>query len=350
MQYTLHLTNQCNFACDYCNVAKGSAAMSEETAFSAVDHALTRAQAAGNRKICLSFYGGEPLLQRALICSVVNYCAIRAAETGIRFTYRMTTNGVLLDEDFLTFAQANKFKLALSIDGTEAVHNRHRFSCDGAPTFCEVSAAAARLLAHFPNAYAMLTVNPDTAAALCASVQSVYALGFRTLLTTPNFSVAWTEQELDTLAAQYQALAAWYAERLLAGESLRLPLFDNKLVNAVTPALMQDKCVPARNGVSVFMNGEIFPCTQYAYHAQYAIGRVSHAIDESALAKIRTAAAISPEECQACALRERCDNRCGCRNLATTGHINRVSPLFCAHERMLIPLADALGAQIFIPA
>lgn len=348
MQYTLHLTNQCNFTCDYCNVSKGDAAMSKETARNVVNYAVAQAKKTGKSSICLSFYGGEPLLQKELIFDVVDYCAHISAGTDLRFTYRMTTNGVLLDEDFLSFAAANRFKIALSIDGTKTVHNRHRSYCDGSTTFADVSAAAKRLLAHFPDSYAMMTVNPDTATHLLASVQFLYNIGFRAFATTPNFSVTWAGNELEQLAEQYKQLADWYAAKLLAEEALRLPLFDNKLMGYLTPTVLEGKCTPAKHGVSVSMTGEIYPCTQYAYHPQYAIGSVGGIINNQALNDIRQTAAIRPTECQSCALQDRCDNQCGCRNLAATGHINQVSPLFCAHERILIPLADALGERIFI--
>ena len=47
------------------------------------------------------FYGGEPLLKRELIVETIRYCRQVQARTGIPFHFKMTTNGLLLDEAFL---------------------------------------------------------------------------------------------------------------------------------------------------------------------------------------------------------------------------------------------------------
>jgi hypothetical protein len=51
-------------------------------------------------------------------------------------------------------------------------------------------------------------------------------------------------------------------------------------------------------------------------------------------------------ECRECALRERCNNSCGCLNWQTTGSVNAISPTVCRHGQMLMPIADHIGREL----
>ena len=43
----------------------------------------------------------------------------------------------------------------------------------------------------------------------------------------------------------------------------------------------------------------------------------------------------------------RCANYCGCQNWRLTGDITRVAGILCAHEQMLIPIADEIGNRLW---
>ena len=44
---------------------------------------------------------------------------------------------------------------------------------------------------------------------------------------------------------------------------------------------------------------------------------------------------------------DRCNHWCACLNMRTTGHVDRVSPTVCEHERMLTPIADWIGNTLW---
>jgi uncharacterized protein len=79
----------------------------------------------------------------------------------------------------------------------------------------------------------------------------------------------------------------------------------------------------------------------------YAIGHATTGIDEDARAKLYTLNAEENPECQECAVRERCNHYCGCLNKQVTGRIDRVAPLLCMHERIVLPIVDKLAARLF---
>ncbi|MCL2757622.1 MAG: radical SAM protein, partial [Coriobacteriia bacterium] len=101
MHYTLHLTSQCNMRCGYCYVSQSENRMSVETVHKAVDLALQ----SGNSRLGLVFFGGEPLLCQDLIQETIRYSTERIREdASAKFFYKITTNGLLLDDAFVQYA------------------------------------------------------------------------------------------------------------------------------------------------------------------------------------------------------------------------------------------------------
>ena len=92
MHLTLHLTDRCNLACRYCYARHGTADMHFETAVAAIE------KCAAGPDCGIIFFGGEPLLCAPLIWRIMDWCEARRPG---RFHYKVTTNGMLLDEAFL---------------------------------------------------------------------------------------------------------------------------------------------------------------------------------------------------------------------------------------------------------
>jgi uncharacterized protein len=57
----------------------------------------------------------------------------------------LQSNGVLLDEDFLTVLGRSDVSIGVSVDGTAAAHDRHRTHANGRGSHAEVAAALSRL-------------------------------------------------------------------------------------------------------------------------------------------------------------------------------------------------------------
>ncbi|MCL1888658.1 MAG: radical SAM protein, partial [Kiritimatiellaeota bacterium] len=160
MHLTLHLTERCNMACRYCYQTPGADDMAPDTARAAI-----RACATGEN--CgVIFFGGEPLLRKDLIWDIIRECENEPR----RFHYKVTTNGLLLDEDFLARAKQHRLHIALSHDGVAEAHDTCRVMPDGGRassravgTFDALLPKLELLLRWQPYAPVMLTVNPETA-------------------------------------------------------------------------------------------------------------------------------------------------------------------------------------------
>jgi uncharacterized protein len=123
----------------------------ESAAFRIAEHAATH----GIKDIDVVLHGGEPLLAGP---TFIEYAAntLRAALhdcNSVRISVQ--TNGLLLDAGYLELLARLDIKVGLSMDGSQAAHDRHRRKHDGTATFGRV-AEAASLLAGYPHLFSGL--------------------------------------------------------------------------------------------------------------------------------------------------------------------------------------------------
>ena len=343
MHYTLHLTTACNMACKYCYVEQNPAVMSTETARAAVDAAARDGGSAG-----IIFFGGEPLLQKELIYQTVDYARHVQARGNTRFHFKVTTNGLLLDEDFLRFSRESNLFIALSHDGVRAAHDANRVDAKGNGTFERLSPVIDALLEARPYAPVMMTIDPSCVQHYAEGVEHLYGRGFRYLICSMNYAGDWTETALAELEHQYKLLAKFYEAHTLAEDKFYLSPFEVKLASHIHgTTYCAERCELGKKQLSVAPDGRLYPCVQFVGDDRYAIGHIKSGIDEKKRLELYKVNEAKKQSCVGCTVKGRCNHHCGCLNKQATGSITKVAPALCAHERILLPIADKLGARLY---
>ncbi len=349
MHLTLHLTTACNMQCDYCYAPPhDGAGMSRAVARQALELG-TRLN--GGASCGVVFFGGEPLLQRPVIYQLVKEARELERNRAGRFHFKVTTNGLLLDEEFLEFSIRENLLVAMSFDGTAAAHDAHRRLRSGEPSHELLLGKLRLLLAARPYASVLMVVNPDTARHLVDSTSQLLDEGARYLLVSLNHAAAWTENDFAILRDQLERLASLYISWTKAGRKFYLSPFEVKLSSHINQhCFRRERCELARRQISVGPDGHLFPCVQFVKagpQSRWCIGHVSTGIDETAKKRLHDEAEQEKVPCGECAFRERCNHTCGCLNWQSTGSIASVSPVLCRYEQMLIPIADRIGRSLF---
>ncbi len=338
MHLTLHLTTRCNLACRYCYQRHGTDDMPFATAAAAIDRLTAVDPNPG-----LVFFGGEPLLLRDLILDLVDRCETRSPA---RYHYKITTNGTLLDDDFLAAATHRRISIALSCDGVRAAHDACRVNPAGRGTWDRVAPVLPRLLARQPYAPVMMTVTPTTASRFAESVLWLRDSGVRWLVTSLDHAAPWDDRTFRILARQYRRLAHAWLDDHRRGRKFGFAAFDKRIAARIHPGL-GCSCLLGRRQISVAPDGTLYPCVQFVGHPDWAIGTVADGLDEARRDAIYRRNEAPKATCAGCALESRCHNRCGCMNFQTTGTLDRVPPILCEHERLLQPLCDHLAATLY---
>ena len=341
MNLTLHLTDNCNMDCSYCIREKCPKDMSEDVLIAACDLAFSRGQRAG-----LCFFGGEPLLKKDLIYKALDYCEERSKKTGIRFDCKMTTNGSLLDEEFLRRAVRAKMGIGISFDGK--AQDICRIFAGGKPTSSVVEEKAKLLLSYMPEASALATIAPQAVPYYAESIKYLHDIGFKHISCVIAYGrkVNWTDEDLDALKVQLEKACEYIKELFIKGDRVFIGPIYSKIGECIRDKNPAERCHLGVRQMPVTPKGELYPCTSFIGDENYLLGNVFEGINEQKVIEIAKRSS-TPETCIGCGLVKRCTNSCGCANRMNTGDENKVSPLQCTYERMLIEVSDKLGEELY---
>ncbi len=334
--------------CRYCYAPpQASPAMAEGTALAAM-----RMGAALNGGQCgVVFFGGEPLLEKGLIRSLVAGGRGMQSRGEAAFHYKITTNGLALDGEFLEFCVKNEIMVSMSFDGLPDAHDAHRVLADGSPTSAALLERLTMLLAFKPYASVIMVVNPDTAARMAEGVEFLLDLGVRYLIVALNYAADWQDEHLDELETQYARLGRLYVRWTRAGRKFYLSPFETKIASHVDGGCFAGhRCDLGRRQISVDPAGYLYPCVQVVKagaESRWCIGSVAGGLDRQRQRALNVEASARKEACAVCDLEPRCTHTCACLNWQTTGATTQVCPPLCRHERMLTAAADRVGGILY---
>ena len=152
-EFVLKVVGRCDLDCDYCYMYHSAdqrwrqqrGVMREPVAERIAAAIGAHAGRHGLRDIAVVLHGGEPLLAGGpRLAAIAGAIRARAPDaTTVRVSVQ--TNGVRLDGDMIAALAAARIRVAVSLDGDAAGHDRHRRFPNGAGSHAEV-ARALRLL------------------------------------------------------------------------------------------------------------------------------------------------------------------------------------------------------------
>ncbi len=125
----LHIAHDCNLKCRYCFAEEGEyhgrrALMSYEVGRKALDFLVANSGSRVNLEV--DFFGGEPLMNWQVVKDLVAYGRSLEEPHHKKFRFTLTTNGVLLDDDIIDFANREMANIVLSVDGRKEINDRMR--------------------------------------------------------------------------------------------------------------------------------------------------------------------------------------------------------------------------------
>jgi radical SAM protein with 4Fe4S-binding SPASM domain len=137
----INLTGACNLACTYCFAEGGDyGRIYQKMEMHTVDYIFDfiRRHVTKSRKVRFEFFGGEPLLNFPIIKEICERSDRLAAETGIEFCNRISTNLTVMPAGVIEFFHARKFIVSVSIDGGAETHNQNRPTKSGKESFAGI--------------------------------------------------------------------------------------------------------------------------------------------------------------------------------------------------------------------
>ena len=208
----LHVAHTCNLNCAYCFASQGKyhgerAVMSFEVGKQALDFLI--AHSGTRRNLEVDFFGGEPLMNFDVVKQLVAYARSIEKEHGKHFRFTLTTNGLLIDDDVIDFANREMSNVVLSLDGRKEVHDRYRVDYAGNGSWERIVPKFQKLVAARggKNYYMRGTFthqNPD----FLADIRTMLDLGFTELsmepvVCAPGDPAELTPADIEIVMKQY---------------------------------------------------------------------------------------------------------------------------------------------------
>ncbi|MCL2284174.1 MAG: radical SAM protein [Fibromonadales bacterium] len=153
----INLTEDCNMRCKYCGYhdlryvnSNSLKDIDKITLKSTLDFII--AHSVDSYETTISFYGGEPLLRFDLIKFAVEYLEVKN-NRGHKYTYRLTTNGTLLDLNFIDYFVNKNIMCVISLDGPIFIHDRYRVYKGDNPTYADIMKNLKKIAKKYPVYY-----------------------------------------------------------------------------------------------------------------------------------------------------------------------------------------------------
>jgi uncharacterized protein len=325
----LTLTERCNLACTYCHARRSPRRMSPEGVDAAVDAWVAAARA--EPALTLSFYGGEPCLEPALLHRAMARARAVAAP-GQRLRCWTATNGLAVPTALLDLG----LELAVSIDGVVGADERR--TADGRSARDDLLAALPALLPH--ARLARVTVTPANVVRLCRNLQDLARLGFRRIVVQPAWELVWGDDAVAAWTREQERLATWVAGARASGS----PVPELPHLAAVERRLRHGAprfaCGAGESHAAVATDGGLYPCYRFVFGAEYRLGEAGLGItDREAQRAIAVPVdALRPEEggCAACPAADGCVHYCPALGHLLGGEPSAVPAVVCALHRATV--------------
>ena len=279
-------------ACDYCfeHPRRFRQAMTEEVARMALDMLAQNAQKNGTRRINVTFFGGEPLLNWPVTKFILEYMVrLKGSKRVDGIGGTLITNGTLLKDEWLDYfkknAKRNGLNIQLSIDGTQRVHDKHRVFPNGKGTYEAIMKNVPRWLELGENVVHVHSVfNLDTIKYMYESYLSFREMGFRDIWFLPIPYLPYSSQNVEEYEEQLTKIkddiVREYRETRNPDLKQGYAPLDRGWKN---PCGFSKPCGAGVNYVSVTASGDIYPCHHFYYQDpehHTKIGDVYTGVDE----------------------------------------------------------------------
>ncbi len=353
----LHVAHDCDLRCAYCFAGTGSfsgarALLPLETGKKALDWLVS---ASGGREMLeVDFFGGEPLLNFGVVKELVAYGRALERAHNKRISFTLTTNGLKLTPDIVSFCNDEISNVVLSLDGRGRVHDRARKTADGRDSFglvagkiADFAASRERLGLEYYVRGTYTACNLDFAEdALFLFDMGIKNISLEPVVLPSSHPMAIREEHISGLISQYDALAEAYLARRKAGESVYFFHFHADLSGGPCLAKRVSGCGAGNEYAAVTPEGGIFPCHQFAGNEAFKLGNVFDGALEPALRDVMVNTTLySKPECRACWAKYLCGGGCMASAHKLTGSLSAPDPIACALQKKRLECALGVLAE-----
>lgn len=270
-----------------------------------------------HEKLRVNWHGGEPLLAGlGFFREIARRQGTYPAKTWMN---GVQTNATLLDEEWSSFFSENHFGVGVSIDGSEATHDRHRVNVAGHGTYQAAMRGVESLRRHNIYPGLICTVTKRTAGQAKEMLASLVQAEFRHIAFNAFYNTSMVphgDAEGLTEDEWFRFLVDIF-ESWLELNDPRVCVREIDSMLAWVRAKAADSCAyrgTCHRWFVVNYDGEVYPCERLGRDPKFgnvsSIGTISNLIESSAVQEWRCDLSRLPSKCNACPVQTLCRNGC----------------------------------------
>lgn len=339
--FTIYMTTACNFRCSYCyEDFKENSQLNEKSLRETLDFIFNYGE---NEKISLVFLGGEPLLNKEMIYQSIDYINKYYPNRVVK--YHITTNGSLVDEDFIEFMRENNFHVRLSFDGNKLSHELNRISKDSDSCYEKILENIQKVHRSQLSYEIRMTIAHNTIPYMFENIRFLHERGLSNIGMIMDVRLNLSEDLKKEFKSQVEKISAYYIQEYDKNSKLTIDQFDGKLLQFLCDfGNCFSMCDAGINNYKIMPNGDIYPCSFLTNNNKFIIGNIHNGVD---IQKSRNIA-ISlfdkyDAKCKGCQIRDFCHGmKCGYMNYLNTGKINVPSDSECYCEQIFYKAVERI--------
>lgn len=335
----LHIAHTCNLNCEYCFASQGKyhgerALMSFEVGKRAIDFLLENS---GKRKnLEVDFFGGEPLMNFEVVKKIVKYARSVEKKHNKNFRFTLTTNGVLVDDDVIDFANKECHNVVLSLDGRKEVHDNLRKTINGSGSYDIIVPKFQHFAERRGNkGYYVRGTFTHNNVDFTNDILHMADLGFTELsmepvVCSPDDPYALTYDDLPVLYEQYEILAKEMLKREEEGRPITFYHYMIDLTGGPCIYKRISGCGSGTEYLAVTPWGDLYPCHQFVGDEKYLMGDIWKGVtNKEKQNEFKLCNAYARPECKDCWAKLFCSGGCAANAYHATGSITGIYEYGC---------------------
>ena len=284
-----------------------------------------------------------------VVKQLVEYARSIEKEHNKNFRFTLTTNGMLIDDDVIDFANKEMHNVVLSLDGRKEVHDHLRVDYKGRGSYDVIVPKFQHFVEKRGNrGYYMRGTYTHNNVDFTNDIFHMADLGFTELsmepvVCSPNDPYALTKEDLPKLFEQYEILAKEMLKREKEGRPFTFYHYMIDLEHGPCIYKRVSGCGSGTEYMAVTPWGELFPCHQFVGDPKYSLGDVWNGVKNTEIQdKFRKCNVFARRECDDCWARLYCSGGCAANSYHATGDISGIYEYGCELFRKRIECAIML--------
>ena len=335
----LHIAHTCNLNCAYCFASQGKyhgerAVMSFEVGKRALDFLIEHSGTRRNLEV--DFFGGEPLMNFEVVKQLVAYARSIEKEHNKNFRFTLTTNGVLVDDEVIEWANRECSNVVLSLDGRKEIHDAYRVDYAGNGSWDRIVPKFQKFVqARGGKDYYMrgtfTHANPD----FLTDIQQMLDLGFTELsmepvVCAPGDPSELTGEDIPVVLEQYEKLAELMRQKDKEGKPFTFYHYMIDLTGGPCIYKRISGCGSGTEYMAVTPWGDLYPCHQFVGEEKFKLGNIWDGVTNTETqCEFANCNVYARPECADCWAKLYCSGGCAANAYHSTGSVTGVYKYGC---------------------